>query len=364
MPLISFVIPCYNEAESIPLFVDELSRVVCEMRAAHPELTFEAVFVDDGSTDDTMRLIRAAAAGTEITSGEGGKLPGTLDAAQLAKQPAMQSDAPAAEQVGMPAAEQLAASADVPFNVRWVSFSRNFGKESALYAGLSAAKGDFVATLDADMQDPPSLLPRMYDELIEGNWDNVATRRYTREGEPVIRSFFARRFYKLINRLSDTEIVDGARDFRLMRRRMVDAILSVTEYNRFSKGIFSWVGFSTKWIEYENTERVAGESKWSFWSLMKYAIEGIVGYSTAPLSAVAVIGGLFSLLAIVFLIIVLVRAALFGDPVAGWPSTMSVILFIGGLQMLFLGVIGQYLAKTYLETKRRPLYVIRESSDD
>lgn len=316
MPLISFVIPCYNEVESLPLLVDALDQSTCMMSEQHEDLSYEVVFVDDGSTDGTLAAIK------EISG------------------------------------------RDLPFQVRWVSFSRNFGKEAALYAGLSEASGAYVATLDADMQDPPSLLPKMYNMLLDGDYDNVATRRCTRKGEPALRSFFARQFYKTINRLSDTEIVDGARDFRLMRRRMVDAILSVTEYNRFSKGIFSWVGFSTCWIEYENAKRAAGSSKWSFWKLFKYAIEGIVGYSTAPLTAASLIGALFSFIAIAFLAVVLVRAVLFGDPVAGWPSTMCVILLIGGLQMLSLGVVGQYLAKTYLETKRRPLYVVRETGDD
>ncbi|MDO4850877.1 MAG: glycosyltransferase family 2 protein [Actinomycetota bacterium] len=316
MPLISFVVPCYNEQDSLPLFCEELAQAVETMNDTYDDLRYEALFVDDGSHDSTLDII-----------------------------------------------EHLAQD-DLPFTVRWIAFSRNFGKEAALYAGLSHARGDYVATMDADMQDPPSLIPQMYALLLEKDCDNVATRRYNRKGEPRVRSFFARRFYHLINRISDTEIVNGARDFRLMRRRMVDAILSVGEYNRFSKGIFSWVGFKTEWISYENTERAAGTSRWNFWSLFKYAVEGIVGYSTLPLTVAAFVGSIVSLIAIVFLVVVVVRALLFGDPVSGWPSLMSVILLLGGLQILFLGVLGQYLAKTYLETKHRPLYVIRESSDD
>ena len=232
-----------------------------------------------------------------------------------------------------------------------------------MYAGFCHAKGDYVAVMDADMQDPPSLLPDMYEILLTEDCDNVATRRTTRKGEPAIRSFFARMFYKIINRISDADIVDGARDYRLMKRDMVDAVLSITEYNRFSKGIFGWVGFRTKWLEYENVERAAGETKWSFFSLLVYSIDGIVGFSTAPLSIASFAGLVFSFIAVVAFLIVLIRALLFGDPVAGWPSTMIAILFIGGLQMLFLGVIGQYLAKAYLELKHRPLYLVRETSD-
>lgn len=317
MPLISLVVPCYNEEESLPVFYREAARVAAEMRAAHDDLAFELVLVDDGSSDKTLEVMRGLAAGTE----EG-------------------------------------------LEVRWTSFSRNFGKEAALLAGLRSARGDYVATLDADLQDPPALLPEMYRLLMDEDYDNVATRRVDRAGEPPVRSFCARAFYRIINRLSDADIVDGARDFRLMRRRMVDGILELGEYNRFSKGIYGWVGFKTRWLPFENVERVAGETKWSFWGLLRYSIEGIVAFSTAPLSAASLIGVVLCLLSIVFALVIVVRTLLFGDPVAGWPSLACIVLFVGGLQLACLGVIGQYLAKTYLETKARPLYLVRESSDD
>ena len=316
MSLISIVVPCYKEEASLPLFIEELTRVVLQMQQRDPGLEFELVLVDDGSPDATLTVIKRYA------------------------------------------------KSDSPFRIRWLSFSRNFGKEAALYAGLQAARGDYIATMDADLQDPPSLLPQMLEILETEDYDNVATRRSSREGEPVIRSAFARLFYRIINRISDADIVDGARDFRLMKRCMVDAVLSMSEYNRFSKGIFGWVGFRTKWLEYENIQRAAGETKWNFFSLFLYSLDGIVGFSTAPLAIASIVGVICSFVAVVFLVVILVRALLFGDPVAGWPSTMSVILLIGGLQMLFLGVIGQYLAKTYLETKRRPLFIVRESNED
>ena len=322
MPLISLVVPCYNEEESIPLFQEEAVRVLDEMqtRFGSPQdpVTFELVYVDDGSTDATLPELKRIA---------GQARPDGMD-------------------------------------VRYLSFSRNFGKEAALLAGLDAAHGEYVATMDADMQDPPSLLPTMYEMLLASDADNVATRRVTRKGEPPIRSFFARMFYRIINRLSDTEIVDGARDYRLMTRRMVNAICSLREYNRFSKGIFGWVGFKTEWLEYENVERVAGETEWSFFSLFSYSIEGIVAFSTKPLHIASLGGMLFCLLALILLVVVIVRAAVFGDPVAGWPSLVCLILFIGGSQMLCLGVFGQYLAKSYVEVKNRPIYVVRESNLD
>lgn len=315
-PDISIVVPCYNEEESLPLFLRELERVAEQMRQAD-DLTFEVVLIDDGSTDGTLATMKR----------EAQRLP-------------------------------------AHFTVRWASFSRNFGKEAALYAGLSHATGELVATMDADMQDPPSLLPEMYRIITTDDVDNVATRRTTREGEPPIRSLFARMFYKLINKISKADIVDGARDFRLMKRPMVDAILSMREYNRFSKGIYGWVGFKTVWLPYVNVNRVAGETKWSFFSLLLYSIDGIVAFSTVPLSIASVMGTLFCIVAFFALIFIIVRALLFGDPVDGWPSLASIIIFIGGVQLLCLGIMGQYLAKTYLETKHRPLYIVRESNLD
>ncbi len=318
MPLISVCVPCHNEQESLPIFVDALSSVAAAMHAESPALSFELILVDDGSTDKTLEVIR-----------------------------------------------DLQGTTDLLLPVRWTSFSRNFGKEAGIFAGLKMAKGDYVTTMDADMQDPPSLLPRMYGILAhDDTYDCVATRRMNRAGEPPIRSFFARMFYRIINKMSQTEFVDGARDFRLMRRRMVNAVLSMGEYNRFSKGIFSWVGFETCWIAYENVERAAGNTSWSFWSLLKYSIDGIVGFTTAPLAWASVAGAFFSVVALVFLLVVVIRALAFGDPVSGWPSTMSVILLLGGLNLLVLGIMGQYLAKTYLETKARPLYIVKESSDE
>ncbi len=317
MPLISLVVPCYNEEESLPAFFAEASAVMAGMREEHDDVAFEVVLVDDGSTDGTLGAMRA-----------------------------------------------LAADGEAGAEVRWVSFSRNFGKEAALLAGLRAARGDYVATMDADLQDPPALLPEMYRILLEEDYDNVATRRVDRAGEPPVRSFCARAFYRIINRLSDADIVDGARDFRLMRRRMVDGILELGEYNRFSKGIYGWVGFKTRWLPFENVERVAGETKWSFWGLFKYSLEGIVAFSTAPLSMASLAGIVLCILSLVFALVIVVRTLLFGDPVAGWPSLACIVLFVGGLQLFCLGIIGQYLAKTYLEAKGRPLYLVRESSDD
>lgn len=317
MTLISMVVPCYNEQESLPLFLDELDRVTTLMAGRHLDLEFELVLVNDGSTDDTLRIMR-----------EAGNKNGYA------------------------------------FRVRWLSFSRNFGKEAALYAGLEKTKGDFVATMDADMQDPPSLLPDMYDILLTGEYDNVATRRKDRRGEPPVRSWFARRFYALINRISKTDIMDGARDFRLMSRPMVDAILSMKEVNRFSKGIYGWVGFRTKWISYENVDRVAGSTKWNFLKLFAYALDGIVAFSTAPLVIASVAGLLFCLLAFLLVVVIAVRTLAFGDPVAGWTSTICVIMLIGGIQLMCVGILGQYLAKTYLETKRRPIYITQEENKD
>ena len=308
--VLSIVVPCYNEEESIPLFYRETRKAANELRQ-RLRVQVEYVFVDDGSTDSTLDILKKLRAQDK--------------------------------------------------QVHYVSFSRNFGKESALYAGLRAANGDFVATLDADLQDPPSLLPQMI-EFLDGHadYDCVATRRETRRGEPIVRSFFARMFYRIIHRISETEIVDGARDFRCMTRRFVDAVLSLKEVNRFSKGIFSWVGFKTHYISYENVERAAGKSKWNFLSLLKYSIEGIVGFSIVPLVFSSIIGLLFCLLAFAGIVFVVVRAMMFGDPVAGWPSMICVILLMGGLQLFSLGVLGEYLAKTYIESKDRPIYVVAE----
>ena len=305
---ISIVVPCYNEEAALPLFYEESHRVACAMQEAE----FEFIFVDDGSKDDTLSVLRSLA----------------------------QRDT----------------------RVRYVSFSRNFGKEAALLAGLEAAEGDYVAVMDADLQDPPSLLPEMYAAVKTGDYDCAATRRVTRKGEPPIRSFFARLFYKIINRISKTEIVDGARDFRLMTRQMTDAMLSVKEYNRFSKGIFGWVGFKTKWLEYENVERVAGQTKWSFWKLFLYSLDGITAFSTVPLSVAALAGLLLCIIAFVMVLVVFVRALIWGDPVGGWPSLVCIILFVGGGQLFCTGIVGQYLAKTYLEVKDRPRYIVKEKN--
>lgn len=304
---ISIIVPCYNEQEAIPYFYKEIKKVTKEMN----NLNFELIFVNDGSKDKTIEQIK-----------------------NLSNKDNM---------------------------VRYISFSRNFGKEAAMYAGLEHSTGDYVAIMDADLQDPPSLLPEMYRIIKEENYDCVGTRRVNRKGEPPIRSFFARCFYKIINKISKTEMVDGARDYRLMSRPAVDAIVSLKEYNRYSKGLFSFVGFDTKWIEYENIERVAGETKWSFWKLFKYAIEGIVAFSTAPLAIAAILGILMCLFAFVAIIVIIVKTLMFGDPVGGWPSMTCIILFTSGVQLLCMGVMGQYLSKTYLETKNRPIYIIKET---
>ena len=246
--------------------------------------------------------------------------------------------------------------------VKYLSFSRNFGKEAAIYAGFQYADGEYVAMLDADLQDPPSLLPKMLQAIKEEGYDSVATRRVSRKGEPPVRSFFARCFYKLMNKISTAEIMDGARDYRLMTRQFKDAILEISEYNRFSKGIFGWVGFKTKWIEFENVERKAGETKWSFWKLFKYSLEGIIGFSTAPLAMVSMLGVGVCMIAFLFLLFILVKTICFGDPVAGWPSMACMILMLGGIQLLCMGILGMYLSKTYLETKKRPIYICGETN--
>ena len=309
MALITIVVPCYNEEQALPLFYQEITRVAQEMAP----VDFEFLFVDDGSKDNTLPVLRSLA--------------------------------------------------EADKRVRFLSFSRKFGKEAGMLAGLQHAKGDFVAVMDADLQDPPSLLPELYHAVTQEGYDCAATRRTTRQGEPPIRSFFARQFYRLINRISDADIVDGARDYRLMRRSVVNAILSLGEYNRFSKGIFGWVGFKTKWVPYENVERVAGETKWSFWKLFRYSLEGIVGFSTVPLAMASVLGVVLCLAAAVAILVIVVKTLLFGDPVGGWPSMMCAILFLGGVQLLSIGILGQYLAKTYLETKKRPVYLVRETEE-
>lgn len=307
---ITLIVPCYNEEASLPIFYD----AVCEVAASVPQYEMKLLLVNDGSKDQTLSIMRSLAAKDE--------------------------------------------------RVQYISFSRNFGKEAAMYAGFCNAKGDYVAVMDADMQDPPSLLPEMIKILETGEYDSVATRRVTREGEPPIRSFFARMFYKIINKISDADIVDGARDFRLMKREMVDAIVAMCEYNRFSKGIFGWIGFRTKWLPYKNVERVAGETKWNFWGLFKYSIDGIVNFSQAPLSIASLMGLFLTVASFAAILFIVVRRLLFGDPVAGWASTACIILFMGGLQLLCMGIIGQYLAKTYLEVKKRPHYIIAETNDE
>lgn len=306
MDKISLVLPCYNEEEALPFLYKELKLVAEQMH----EQEFEFIFVNDGSKDGTLQLIK-----------------------ELSKQDK---------------------------RVHYVSFSRNFGKEAAIFAGLKKSTGDYTALMDADLQDPPSLLSEMYGILKTEDYDCVATRRVDRKGEPPIRSFFAKRFYLLINKISDTEVVDGARDFRLMTRQMVDAILEVGEYNRFSKGIFGWVGFNTKWISYENVERVAGTTKWSFVGLFFYSIEGIIAYSTRPLQVASLFGIVFCLIAFIMICFIIFKTIVFQEDVQGYASTICIIFFIGGIQLFCLGILGQYLAKTYLETKRRPLYIVKD----
>ena len=307
--MITLIVPCYNEQESLPIFYKEVTAVVQKIKS-----DYELLFINDGSRDDTLTILRSLA----------------------------QKDS----------------------HVTYLSFSRNFGKEAAMYAGFCNAHGEYVAVMDADMQDPPSLLPKMLEILESGEYDSVATRRADRKGEPPIRSWFARKFYHIINKISDADIVDGARDFRLMKREMVDAIVSMSEYNRFSKGIFGWIGFRTYWLPYENVERVAGETKWNFWKLFKYAIDGIINFSQAPLSIASWFGIFMTFCSFLLLFGIVVRKAMFGDPVAGWASTVCVIIFIGGIQLFCLGIMGQYIAKTYLETKHRPHFIISETNGE
>ncbi len=311
--LISIVVPCFNEEKAIPFFIEEIEKTVHQMENEF-NISFEYIFIDDGSKDATPTIMK-----------------------DLAKK---------------------------MNNFRYIIFSRNFGKEAGLLAGLSASKGDYTVVMDVDLQDPPHLLKDMYSIIKTGEFDCVATRRTNRKGEPPIRSFFARIFYKLINKISDANIVDGARDYRLMTRAMVNAILSISEYNRFSKGIFGWVGFNTKWLEYENTERVAGETKWSFGKLFLYSLDGIVAFSTVPLAISSVIGLIFCLISLLMIIVIIAKTLMFGDPVAGYPSLVCIIFLIAGIQLFCMGIQGQYLSKTYLETKKRPVYIIKETNQD
>lgn len=307
MQLLSVIVPCYNEEESVADFYDELMKNNEFFKERN--LDVEILYIDDGSKDRTVEEVKKLHEKDE--------------------------------------------------RVRLISFSRNFGKEAGIYAGLQNSKGDYLVVMDVDLQDPPSLLPEMFSYMDQG-YDSVATRRVTRKGEPVIRSFFARMFYKLMRKISSTEIVDGARDYRLMTRQVAEAILSMKEYNRFTKGIYGWVGFKTKWLEFENVERKKGETKWSFWKLLKYSLEGILAFSTVPATLASVIGILFCILAFLLILVIIVRTALFGDPVAGWPSLVCIIAMVSGVQLFCLGMVGQYVAKTYLEVKNRPIYIVKE----
>lgn len=306
METISLVVPCYNEEESIQYFYD----AICKIENVLENVNIEFVFVDDGSTDHTLDVLKRLR--------------------------------------------------EKDCRVRYVSFSRNFGKEAGLYAGLKNAKGDYVVTMDVDLQHPPEYIPIMYNYIKNEKYDCVATRRFDRKGEPPIRSFFSKLFYKIINKMSSTEIVDGAQDYRMMTKKVVNAILDDQEYNRFTKGIYSWVGFNTKWIEHKNVERSVGQSKWSFGKLFLYSIEGILAYTTAPLSIASVLGLTFCLMSFIMLCIIFIRALIWGDPVAGWPSTICIITFLGGVQLFCMGIIGLYLSKIYLETKKRPIYIVKE----
>lgn len=309
--LISVIVPCYNEAEALPYFFEELDKVVSSM----PEYDFEAIYIDDGSKDSTLSVVRERA--------------------------------------------------KIDNKTKYISFSRNFGKEAGMLAGLKASTGDFVCIMDADLQDPPSLLPQMMDIIVEKGCDSVATRRGNRKGEPPVRSFFAKCFYKIMNKISKVEFVSGARDYRLMSRRMVDAVISLSEYNRFSKGIFSWVGFKTEWISFSNVERVAGNTKWSFWSLFKYSVDCIIAFSTVPLAISSCAGFIMSLLSVLGALAIIIRKIVdSSSSVSGWASLVCIILFVSGIQLLCMGILGQYLSKTYMETKHRPDYIIAETEKD
>lgn len=316
MDKISVVVPCWNEEEALPIYYKEMRRVEHKMEQEYggqaPEL--EMIFVDDGSTDRTLGIMKGLHERDE--------------------------------------------------RCRYLSFSRNFGKEAAIYAGLKASTGNYVAVMDVDLQDPPALLPQMYDILKQEEYDSVATRRGDRKGESRFRSFLAESFYKVMNRISKTDIVSGARDYRLMNRKMVDAVLQISEYNRFSKGIFGWVGFRTKWLEFENVERSAGETKWTIRKLFRYSLEGITGFSVAPLSLASVVGIVFCGCSFLLILLIIIKTLVWGDPVSGWPSLACIIFLVSGVQLLCTGIVGQYLSKTYLETKRRPIYILRDSSEE
>lgn len=310
MKKITVIVPCYNEEEALHYYYEEMTRVMSLMGT----YDFELLFVNDGSKDQTLNIIKKLANNDK--------------------------------------------------RIKYISFSRNFGKEAAMYAGFENSTGDYVCLMDADLQDPPKLLPEMVKAIEEEGYDSAATRRVTRKGEPPIRSFFARMFYKIMNKISDTELMDGARDYRLMTRQFVDSLLDMKEYNRFSKGLFGWVGYKTKWIEFENVERVAGETKWSFWKLLIYAIDGAVAFSTAPLAIASVIGMLMLAVSFIFIIFIIARTLIFGDPVSGWPSLVCIITLIGGIQIFCVGILGEYLSKVYLETKRRPIYIVKDTNID
>lgn len=307
MEKISIIVPCYNEEKALPLFYEELEK---NMKTFPKTVKFEILFVDDGSKDETMTAIKCLQTKNK--------------------------------------------------DIKYISFSRNFGKEAAIFAGLENATGDYVTLMDADLQDPPSLLREMYDAVTIGEYDAVGTRRVDRTGEPVIRSFFARMFYKIINKITSFEMVDGARDYVFMKRKVVDAIISLKEYNRYSKGLFSFVGFNVKWIEYKNIQRVAGETKWSFFKLTKYALEGITAFSTTPLIVSSLIGLLFCIVSFLLILVIIFKTLILGDPTSGWPSLVCIIFMVSGIQLFSLGIIGQYLSKTYLEVKQRPIYIIKD----
>ena len=309
MEKISIIVPCYNEEKALPLFYEELEK---NIKTFSDNLDFEILFVNDGSKDNTLNIIKELA--------------------------------------------------EKDNRIKYVSFSRNFGKESAIFAGLENSSGDYVTLMDADLQDPPSLLLQMYKSVTEEDYDAVGTRRVTREGEPIIRSFFARIFYKLINHLTNFEMVDGARDYVFMKRIVADAIISLKEYNRYSKGLFSFVGFKVKWIEYKNIKIVAGETKWSFWKLTKYALEGITAFSTTPLLLSSIIGLIFCLVSFLLIIAIIIKTLIFGDPTSGWPSLVCIVFMVSGIQLFSLGIIGQYLSKTYLEVKNRPIYIVKDTN--